>query len=150
MNFSVGTDIVEVARVARLLERGGSRFTRHWFTAAEVTYCTAKAFPARHLAARIAAKESVLKAVHWRWVDRASWWEIEVAHDVDGVPFVDLHGSMAELVRERDVHLAVSLAHEREWVTATVIAWSLRPDVVRDSVLEREAIGVANSAVTIA
>lgn len=123
MNLSVGTDIVDVARVARLLERGRSRFTDHWFTDAEVRYCTAKAFPARHLAARVAAKESFLKAVHWSWVGRACWRDVEIAPGADGAPIIELHGSMAELVRKRGVHLAVSLAHERDWATATVIAW---------------------------
>lgn len=126
MNLSVGTDIVDVARVARLLERGGRRFTGHWFTDAEMSYCAAKAFPARHLAARIAAKESVLKAVRWQWVGPARWRDIAIARSADGAPHIELHGSIADLMRKRWVQFAVSLAHEREWAAATVIAWELR------------------------
>jgi holo-[acyl-carrier protein] synthase len=121
VNFAVGTDVVDVARVALMFERGGQTFQDRWFTPAEVAYCMAKAHPARHLAARLAAKESVLKALRVRWDGPTRWHEIEVVHDDDGAPQLVLHGSMVEPAK--GVTLAVSLAHEEQWATATVIAW---------------------------
>jgi holo-[acyl-carrier protein] synthase len=120
VDLAVGTDVVDVARVAMLYARGGQSFQKHWFTPAEVAYCAAKAHPARHLAARLAAKESVLKALRFRWHGPTRWHEIEVVHDASGAPQVVLHGSMASCAL--GVTLAVSLAHEDQWATATVIA----------------------------
>ncbi|WP_083785934.1 holo-ACP synthase [Nakamurella multipartita] len=124
MNVAIGTDIVEVSRVARLLASGEQRFMRHWFTDEEITYCTSKAFPARHLAARLAVKESMLKALRWRWASAARWPEISVMPSPDGAPLVEVAGSIAEVVRVRGLRWTVSMAHEREWATATVVMWS--------------------------
>ena len=58
-----GTDIVSVARIAALYRTAGDRFLRRWFTDDEIDYCTSRARPELHLAARMAAKEAVLKAL---------------------------------------------------------------------------------------
>ena len=62
--LGAGTDIVSVARMARLVRTGGDRFLHRWFTGAEIAYCTSMARPELHLAARMAAKEAVVKALH--------------------------------------------------------------------------------------
>lgn len=59
-----GIDIVETARVAKMLKDHGERFLRRCFTEGEQAYAAAN--PARrveHLAGRFAAKVSVLKLV---------------------------------------------------------------------------------------
>jgi holo-[acyl-carrier protein] synthase len=57
--LGVGIDVVQVARVQRLLRRYGDRFVRRWFTAAERAQCRT----AVQFAGRLAAKEAVLKAL---------------------------------------------------------------------------------------
>jgi holo-[acyl-carrier protein] synthase len=57
-----GIDIVETARMKRMVEEHGQRFLDRVFTSAEQAYCSAN--PKRyyeHLAGRFAAKEAVLK-----------------------------------------------------------------------------------------
>lgn len=124
MNLSVGTDIVQISRVTRLLAHGEQRFLRHWFTDYEIAYCTLRAFPARHLAARLAAKESMLKALAWRWEGPARWREVGVISNPDGAPILEATGSIAEILVNRGLSWTLSMAHEREWATATVVVWS--------------------------
>jgi holo-[acyl-carrier protein] synthase len=58
----IGTDVVEIARVARSLERTRG-FAESIFSDEERSYCVGRARPAEHYAARFAAKEAFLKAV---------------------------------------------------------------------------------------
>ncbi|MDQ6912570.1 MAG: holo-ACP synthase, partial [Verrucomicrobiota bacterium] len=60
--LGVGVDIVENARIQHSLDRFGERFLHRVFTEGEIAYCRSMKFPARHLAARFAAKEAASKA----------------------------------------------------------------------------------------
>jgi holo-[acyl-carrier protein] synthase len=93
--FGVGIDVADVARFGRLLERGGTGFASHWFTADELADSLGRVDPARHLAQRFAAKEAVVKALALRWEhDAARWLEIEVrAIPGTGRGQVQLHGT---------------------------------------------------------
>ena len=62
MPFAVGIDLIEIERVERALERH-PRLAERLFTPAEVEYARERARPGRHLAARFAAKEAVIKAL---------------------------------------------------------------------------------------
>ena len=62
MTTGVGIDLLEIERMERALARH-PRLADRLFTGAEQTYAAAKARPARHLAARFAAKEAVVKAL---------------------------------------------------------------------------------------
>jgi holo-[acyl-carrier protein] synthase len=112
----VGVDLIEIARIARALERPG--FRERVFTETERTYCDAKAHPAQHYAARFAGKEAVGKAlgcgVHF------TWREIEIAGRPK--PEVKLSGrtrAWAERVRAGRIDL--SMTHAKE-VAAAVCA----------------------------
>ena len=78
--LGIGVDLVEVARIQHSLDRFGERFLHRVFTDGEIEYSTSMKFPARHLAARFAAKEAVSKAfgtgigkaMGWREIGRAS------------------------------------------------------------------------------
>lgn len=59
----VGIDVVDVARVARLLHGPDDRFARRWFAPEEIAQCRASPEPSRAFAERLAAKESVWKAL---------------------------------------------------------------------------------------
>lgn len=118
----VGTDIVPVARIARLAERGES-FLHKWFTAAELTYCHAKAHPEQHLAARFAAKEAVFKAVGGDSAGPAPWHDIEIVNAPGGAPGVRLTGAIAVAAAEQHLDgIQVSLSHCEDYATATAVA----------------------------
>ncbi|HKD99842.1 MAG TPA: holo-ACP synthase, partial [Planctomycetota bacterium] len=67
MIVAVGTDLIEVPRVARALERLGDRFERRIYTEQERAYCRRRRNFAESFAARFAAKEAVMKALGTGW-----------------------------------------------------------------------------------
>ncbi|HSJ22785.1 MAG TPA: holo-ACP synthase [Nocardioidaceae bacterium] len=123
MATSPGTDIVGVARVARLIDERGQDFLERWFTPAEIAYCSAKARPSLHFAARLAAKEAVVKALRLPWDGPLPWRDVEIVHDEHGAPRVRLSGRMRRSAEREDVRaIDVSLSHCEEYATATAVA----------------------------
>ena len=123
MTAGAGTDIVSVARVSGLIDRGGTRFLQRWFTPDEIAYCNAKSQPTLHFAARLAAKEAVFKALHRPGDGAIPWRSIEIGHDRIGAPEVRLSGSLLEAAtRDGIVTITVSLSHCNEFATAVAIA----------------------------
>ncbi|MGD1996815.1 MAG: holo-ACP synthase [Anaerolineae bacterium] len=120
----VGVDLIEIARVERVLSRYGERFLQRVFTPAEVRY--ARERPAE-LAARFAAKEAVSKAlgVGMRILarDGIGWLDVEVLGDWRGRPEVYLDGRAAKRAEELGLtEWAVSLSHTRDHALAFVVA----------------------------
>jgi holo-[acyl-carrier protein] synthase len=118
----LGTDVVEVARIAHLVERHGARFLDRVFRPPEQAVLTrTPAAAAAALAARWAAKEALIKALgpHAAGVP---YRDVEVTRDAHGVPGLRLHGPAAAALRRAGARRAlVSLSHEREYAVATVV-----------------------------
>ena len=110
----VGIDLLEIDRMERALERH-PRLAERVFTAAEREYSARRARPARHLAARFAAKEAVVKALGLSGFGLA---EIEVV--AGEPPTVRLVGRAAEAAAGREIE--ISLTHSRDYAAAVAIA----------------------------
>jgi holo-[acyl-carrier protein] synthase len=120
--LGIGVDIVETARIHSSLDRFGERFIRRVFTDGEREYCSAMPFPARHYAARFAAKEAVSKAFGTGIGRQVGWRDIEVKRKETGEPFVTLHGAAGELAGKlRVVSALVSLSHSDHYSVANAI-----------------------------
>src|SRR5439155_23517449 len=100
----IGSDLHERAPQGRALERRQGRADR-LFTEAELARVGARFRPARHLAARFAAKEAAIKALGVALPVR----EIEVEGGDREPPRFRLHGHAAELAKQRGLELEVSL-----------------------------------------
>jgi len=112
MIVGVGNDILEVARMKRELGRAGGGLKRDVFTPAEIAYCEGKRYPARHFAARFAAKEALFKALGAGAARGLAWREVEVSHGPAGEPRLLLHGSVRKVADELGVRRAfISLSH---------------------------------------
>lgn len=121
MIIGIGTDIVEVSRIEKLIEKNPS-FLDKVYTDAEIAYCRAKAAMAQSFAARFAAKEAVMKAFGTGWAKGVSFKEIEVVNDGEGKPMVALSGKSldyANKLRFQAIHL--SLSHEKGYAVAFVV-----------------------------
>lgn len=115
----VGVDMIEVARVERAIARHGVRFLRRMFTAAEREYCGNRM---NSLAARVAAKEAVAKALG-TGIGDIRWIDIEVLADENGRPRLVLHGNAAELATKMGLHQwDISLSHTHDQALAFVVA----------------------------
>jgi len=114
----IGTDIIEIARIKRVLGRWGTRFLHRVYTDAEISQCRMR-LPS--LAARFAGKEATLKALGTQ-TSGISWKDIEILSDPTGKPMVNLHGQ-AQLQTDylQLENLAISLSHSREYALAVVI-----------------------------
>jgi holo-[acyl-carrier protein] synthase len=118
----VGTDIVAVDRIAALIRDHGMAFLERWFTAREIDYCSGKAVPSRHFAARFAAKEAVAKALPVAWDGPLPWRSIEIVNDPRGVPSASLSGAILDAATRAGAgEIRVSLAHCDEYATATAL-----------------------------
>ncbi|MGO9161719.1 MAG: holo-ACP synthase [Streptosporangiaceae bacterium] len=119
MPAGVGTDIVAVARIAALMRERGTAFLERWFTAREIDYCSGKAVPSRHFAARFAAKEAVAKALPMAWDGPLPWRSIEIINEPRGAPSVSLSGVLLDAATRAGVgEIRVSLSHCDEYAVA--------------------------------
>jgi holo-[acyl-carrier protein] synthase len=118
-----GIDIVSIERVRVLVQRAGERFLHRWFSDEEVAYCTARARPAMHLAARLAAKEALVKSLRTAWNGPVLLHDITVISDQAGAPSLRLAGRAAEIAKKAGITgLHVSLSHDGDSAIASVIA----------------------------
>lgn len=115
MATGVGIDLLEIERIERALERH-PRLAERIFTDAEREYAAARARPGRHLAARFAAKEAVVKALGLS--GGFGLREIEVL--AGEPPTVRLSGRAAEAAEGLTVE--ISLTHSRDNAAAVAIA----------------------------
>ena len=113
----VGIDLLEIERLERALERH-PRLAERVFTAAERRYAAARARPGRHLAARFAAKEAVVKALGTGGFGLS---EIEVV--AGEPPSVRLSGRAAEAAAGRRIE--ISLTHSRDNAAAVALVQPL-------------------------
>lgn len=123
MILGVGFDLVDIARVAALLEGKGERAVARLFSPAEAEYARARAEPARHFAARFAAKEAVYKALAGSEDARGiGWRDTEVVVEWDGRPRAVLHGRAAERAAALGVvRVHLSLTHAEHVAGAVVV-----------------------------
>ena len=121
--LGVGIDVVDVARVKRLLENRGGRVLERLLTHEERTYCLTKAEPARHVAVRVAAKEAAFKAFQSGGARRMiGWLEIEVQREPHGEPTLVLHGRAQQCAEDLCMARAlVSLSHSHTQAVAIVL-----------------------------
>ncbi|MFL6530268.1 MAG: holo-ACP synthase [Chthoniobacterales bacterium] len=118
----IGVDIVETQRIDHSLERFGERFLHRVFTAGEIEYCQSMKFPARHFAARFAAKEAVSKAFGTGIGKAMGWRDIDVHRHPSGQPFVVLEGGAKELAAARGINeVWISLSHTDHHAVATIV-----------------------------
>jgi holo-[acyl-carrier protein] synthase len=123
MVVGTGIDMVEIERVARSIERYGSRFLERVYTAGEIAYCQRKRRnAAESFAARFATKEAAAKALGTGIGFGVTWRELEVGREAAGRPLLLLHGRAAEIAASLGVRRSsLSITHTRTQSMALVI-----------------------------
>ncbi|MCP3906158.1 MAG: holo-[acyl-carrier-protein] synthase [Planctomycetes bacterium] len=108
-----GIDLVDIRRIAEMLERHPEQFRARCFTEREQAYAeSATGRRAERYAARFACKEAVLKALGTGWRDGIRWTDIGVDHAPSGAPTVRLSGRCEEVARTLGIRRwLVSISH---------------------------------------
>jgi holo-[acyl-carrier protein] synthase len=121
--LGVGIDLVEVSEAQRLLDRWGERLLRRVLTEEERSYVLRFAHPAKHLAARLAAKEAVYKALQGiAGARQVSWRDIEVERSEAGRPSIRLHGDAVHAAEQAGVvRISLSLSHTGRTAAAVAL-----------------------------
>lgn len=121
MIFGIGTDIIDIKRIQRAIEKN-PRFAEKIFTAAEIAYCNSRANPYQSYAARFAAKEAVMKAIGSGWDGIINWQDIEVVLPEKGAPKIVTQNATTDFLNCHGIDkIHISLAHEKDYAIAYAI-----------------------------
>jgi holo-[acyl-carrier protein] synthase len=119
VSVQVGTDLIEIDRIRRSLDRYPG-FRERCFTAEERAYCDSRSNPAQHYAARFAGKEAVGKALGFGVARAFAWREVEIAGRPK--PGVRLSGRAAEWAERVGVgSIDLSMTHSRGLAAAVCV-----------------------------
>jgi holo-[acyl-carrier protein] synthase len=115
----VGTDLIEIARIRRSLDRY-TGFRDRCFTAAEQAYCESRPNPAESYAGRFAGKEAVGKALGFGVARAFAWRDVEIAGRPK--PSVALSGRIAHWAEEIGAGaIDLSMTHSRDLANAVAV-----------------------------
>ena len=116
MAVRIGTDVIEIERIRRALERPG--FRDRCFTPDEQAYCESRRNPAESYAARFCGKEAVGKALGFGVP--FTWREIEIAGRPK--PGVSLSGrTLAWAERVKAGAIDLSMTHSKGMAAAVAV-----------------------------
>ncbi len=118
----IGTDILEIDRFRKAVDRYGDRFLTRLFTSKERAHCAQYKDPIPRFAVRFAAKEAVVKALGVGFGKDLSFQDIEILNDTSGKPHVFL--SPTASAHFGHPSFLLSLSHSRNYATAVALSLS--------------------------
>ena len=123
--FGIGTDIVNIKRIEKILKNKKSTFKKKIFTENEILYCNNKRNPYPYYAKRFAAKEALSKALGTGINKDISFKNIQVSNDKKGKPYILLKGKtetfLKKKIKSKNYSIHLSLSDDTPWAQATVI-----------------------------
>lgn len=139
----IGVDIVEIARMERILRVTPGFFPR-MFTEEERIYCEASARPAAHYACRFAAREAVLKSLGVGFGQHGvGRKDVSVTRDAQGRPIAVLSGGALQVAQNlgvQEVAISLSFTNELAVANAMAITAQARPKPKPEKVSEKEQL----------
>ncbi len=122
MILGIGTDLVSLARIEKLMLRFGEKFIKRILTPKENEHFNNASNPVSYLAKRFAAKEAVAKAFGTGIGEHFAFNEISVTNLDTGQPFVEFIGKSKEYVEKSPMKsLHISLSDEKAFALAFVV-----------------------------
>ena len=118
MIIGIGTDIVEIERVAAVLSRHGEHFSERVFTANEAAQAHDRI---SYFAGRWAAKEAAAKALGCGIGEMCALTDIEIIDDDAGAPRLFCNAPATKRFAGKALRWHVSISHEKAYAVATVI-----------------------------
>ncbi|BCZ49144.1 holo-[acyl-carrier-protein] synthase [Clostridium gelidum] len=112
MIIGIGTDIIEIHRIEKIMMRTSS-FIEKSFTNNEIEYFKSKGLKGNVIAGNFAAKEAISKALGTGFRG-FGLKDIEVIRDKLGKPVVNLSCKIYELLEIKEFNIYVSISHSKE------------------------------------
>jgi len=126
MILGVGSDLVDVRRIERVIERHGDRFLLRVFTETERAKADRRAARTETYAKRFAAKEACAKALGTGFRAGVFWRDLGVVNLPSGRPTMKLTGGALERLRAitppgHDARIDLTITDEGPMAQAMVI-----------------------------
>ena len=123
MIYGIGTDLADVDRIRKVLEKHGDHFAETVLSAKELEIFRERTGKAEFLAGRWAGKEAFSKALGTGIGEHCSFHEIEILPDEKGRPVImNLYGKALKTVQDKGiVNYHISISHERDYASGFVI-----------------------------
>ncbi|MGN6650384.1 holo-ACP synthase [Trinickia sp.] len=127
--YGIGTDVVQVSRVAAVMARTKGRFAEKVLGPDELRIYHARKARSEtrglaFLATRFSAKEAFSKAIglgmHWPM----TWRALQTLNEASGKPVIKASGELAEWLNARGITAQVTVSDERDYAVTFVIAES--------------------------
>jgi holo-[acyl-carrier protein] synthase len=130
--YGIGTDIVQVSRIAAVMTRTNGRFAEKVLGPDEMRVYRARearsaARGLAFLATRFSAKEAFSKAIglgmHWPM----TWRALQTLNEAGGKPIVVASGELAAWLDARGITARVTISDERDYAVSFVVAETAEP-----------------------
>ena len=126
MILGIGTDIIQVSRIKRVLDLHNERFLMRLFTPIEQLIILRHNKPEAFCAKRFAAKEAFVKALGTGISDGVYWNKIEIIKDSYGAPGIRIIGAPLKILnlkkpRGSKIYFHLTLSDTIEYAQAVVI-----------------------------
>jgi holo-[acyl-carrier protein] synthase len=126
MIYGIGTDIVQVSRIAQALARSGVRFAEKILGPDELAEFHARTGKnavrgMRYLATRFSAKEAFSKALGLGLRTPMTWPAAQLLNLASGQPVLAYSGALDEFMRQNRLSAQVTISDEAEYGVAFVI-----------------------------
>ena len=127
MIITIGTDIVDIRRIKKTIEKYGNKFKLRCFSVGEIQRSEKKFRSTESYAKRYAAKEACAKALGTGLARGVFWKDIEVYNDKFGKPKIKLHKNalkfFKKITKNSKASIEVSLSDEVNYAIANVIIY---------------------------
>jgi holo-[acyl-carrier protein] synthase len=122
MILGIGTDLCEISRIEKALERFGERFAQRILVPSELEVFRRRRKRASYLAKRFAAKEAFSKAMGTGIRFPVNWHNVWVVNDRAGAPALEFSKALAALLKRRGIQrVHISLTDEIGLASAFVM-----------------------------
>jgi holo-[acyl-carrier protein] synthase len=133
--IGIGSDIIEIRRIERSVERFGERFINRVFTSIEREKAESRRRRIDTYAKRFAAKEACAKALGTGIYRGVTWQQMEVVNLQGGRPTLRLTGAAADRLAELTPSTLTSRVHvtltdDHPWAQAFVVIEALEHHLI--------------------
>ena len=128
MIINIGTDIIDIRRIKKTINKYGNKFKKRCFHKSEILKSENRLKTAESYSKRYAAKEACAKALGTGLARGVFWKDIEVINNKFGKPIILLHNKALNFLNKMDkdnnLNIELSLSDEKNYAIANVIIYS--------------------------